>query len=238
LANGFFFVEGNEDVAVLLGKGDGTFLTADRYWDQEHQRYPTDVVVADFDGDRILDVAAVNASSQETSETVAVLLGIGDGTLAAATYFDVPELGWWPTICSGDLNGDGSEDVIMPTATSIAVLLNNGDGTLGVPIEVATTGVPSAVTVADFNMDGRPDIAAVIQGERPNESVLDILINTTPGDANRDGRFNQKDIVIVLQANTYLTGKPASWSEGDWDGDGVFDQIDIVAAQQAGLYLK
>jgi hypothetical protein len=57
-----------------------------------------------------------------------------------------------------------------------------------------------------------------------------------PGDANQDGRFNQLDIVAVLQANKYLSGQPATWTEGDWSGDGVFDQLDIVGALRTGAY--
>ena len=56
------------------------------------------------------------------------------------------------------------------------------------------------------------------------------------GDANEDYVFDEKDIVIVLQANKYRTGMPATWEEGDWNGapggyagnppigDGVFDE--------------
>ena len=50
------------------------------------------------------------------------------------------------------------------------------------------------------------------------------------GDSNRDGVFNQLDIVHVLAAGKYLTGEPASWSDGDWTDNGVFDQTDIIRA--------
>ncbi len=56
------------------------------------------------------------------------------------------------------------------------------------------------------------------------------------GDANRDGVFNQLDIVQVLQSAKYQTGQPATWAEGDFNGDLVFNQLDIVAALQSGKY--
>jgi hypothetical protein len=56
------------------------------------------------------------------------------------------------------------------------------------------------------------------------------------GDSNRDGQFNQLDVVAVLQAAKYLTGQPATFEQGDWNGDGVFDALDIVLAQQSGTY--
>ena len=58
------------------------------------------------------------------------------------------------------------------------------------------------------------------------------------GDANRDGEFNQLDIVQVLQSAKYLTGEPADWAQGDWNNDDLFNQADIVAALQTGNYLQ
>ena len=55
-----------------------------------------------------------------------------------------------------------------------------------------------------------------------------------PGDANEDGRFDQADIVLVLQTGKYTTGQTASWADGDWNGDGLFNQLDIVLVLQTG----
>jgi hypothetical protein len=57
------------------------------------------------------------------------------------------------------------------------------------------------------------------------------------GDANEDGRFDQRDLVQVLEGGKYQTGRPATWREGDWNADGVFDRLDLVAALQSGSYL-
>ena len=69
------------------------------------------------------------------------------------------------------------------------------------------------------------------------------------GDANRDLKFDQLDLVQVQIAAKYLTGAAATWGEGDWDGapggsvdnppvgDGLFNQLDIIAALNAGKYL-
>ena len=61
-----------------------------------------------------------------------------------------------------------------------------------------------------------------------NEVWINRLL--TAGDANRDGQFDQLDIVEVLQGGKYNTGRRAAWSTGDWNLDGVFDQLDIGAA--------
>ena len=66
------------------------------------------------------------------------------------------------------------------------------------------------------------------------------------GDADQDGDYDQYDIVQVLQAGKYLTGKAATWGEGDWNGapggsvgnppagDGIFNQLDLIAALSSG----
>jgi hypothetical protein len=48
-----------------------------------------------------------------------------------------------------------------------------------------------------------------------------------PGDAKLDGRFDQVDIVLALQASRYGLADVAEWSEGDWNRDGLFNQLDI-----------
>jgi len=65
---------------VLLGNGDGTFQPARNF---AAGRFPANVVVADFNGDGVLDVAAPDGFA----ETMAVLPGNGDGTLGTATLF-------------------------------------------------------------------------------------------------------------------------------------------------------
>jgi len=69
------------------------------------------------------------------------------------------------------------------------------------------------------------------------------------GDADRNLKFDQQDLVQVLTAGKYLTGLAATWGQGDWDnapngspdnpplGDGVFDENDIIAAAAGDQYL-
>ena len=76
-----------------------------------------------------------------------------------------------------------------------------------------------------------------------NENILQA------GDADRDFKFDQLDLVMVQIGGKYLTGQAATWGEGDWDaapggspdappvGNGLFDQVDIIAALNAGKYL-
>ncbi len=72
--------------------------------------------------------------------------------------------------------------------------------------------------------------------QRSDDVTIESETDSLAGDANRDGAFNQLDIVQILQSTKYQTGQPATWTEGDFNGDSVFDQLDIVAALQTGKY--
>lgn len=115
---------------------------------------PTDVHVADFDGDGHLDVAVVNRGS----DSVGIYLGEGDGTLGGATTF---KTGVAPILFTvADMNQDGSPDVVTADGSTLSVLLGGGDGELQLPLSFTGCGLPLAIASADVNGDGWPDVAA------------------------------------------------------------------------------
>lgn len=144
---------------LLLGNGDGTFqpiVSLDG---------ATPFLVADFNGDGKPDIL--------TSKNV--LLGNGDGTFQAPKPLPgLSGLSCIATACgylfsSGavDFNGDQKLDIALvkhskgidafkPTL-SIKVLLGNGDGTFQPAGEIGVTG--KSIASADFNGDGKPDLA-------------------------------------------------------------------------------
>ena len=88
---------------------------------------------------------------------------------AMAQQFQQPlviSTGSWPSgVVAADLNGDGRTDLIYtdygatPTASTTHVLLSNGDGTFAAGQSIPTAG--ASIAVADFNHDGRADLAWV-----------------------------------------------------------------------------
>ena len=137
-------------------------------------------------------------------------------------------------VALGDLDGDGDLDAFTLAAGPNGVWLNDGSGTFldsGQQIGDSNT---SDAALADFDADG--DLDAFVVNDDHNRLWLNL--QPAVGDANRDYRFDQEDVVLVLQAAKYLTGEPATWRQGDWNGDSVFDQEDIVNALQTGNYLQ
>jgi hypothetical protein len=57
----------------------------------------------------------------------------------------------------------------------VSILLGNGDGTFQPPVKFRVEGGPTGLVTADFNHDGKPDLAALT-----GDSGITVLLNTTP----------------------------------------------------------
>jgi hypothetical protein len=131
-------------VGVLLGNGDGTFGPVTYF---PTASGPHSLAVADLDGDNIPDLV-VAASS------LSVLLGNGDGTFQSHVDYPGPA----GSVAVTDVNGDGKLDVIL-SPFGIRVLLGNGDGSFQSAILSLGPTFSDALAAADFNLDGKPDVA-------------------------------------------------------------------------------
>ena len=121
----------------------------------------------DFDGDGKGDIAML----QGGSSLVRVGFSLGDGTFTVTGGFnlgsnfqDVAAAG--ARLLSGDLNGDGRDDLILlgGSSSSVPMAFSNGNGTFAVwstPSVLASWGTMSdtKIAVGDFNGDGRDDVA-------------------------------------------------------------------------------
>jgi hypothetical protein len=118
---------------------------------------PQAVVSADFDGDGLPDLAAVQYSeSNVDNSAVKVLLGNADGTFRPALHSPT---GKYPqSLAFGDFDGDGNLDLATANASDVSVLRGNGDGTFQAPSNFGIGSNPSSVAAGDFNGDGLLDL--------------------------------------------------------------------------------
>jgi len=132
---------------------------------------PRSIASADFNGDGNMDIASANYGSNNVS----VLLGNGLGGFGTATNFAV---GTAPqSITSADFNGDGKMDLASANQGSgnVSLILGNGLGGFSTPTNFIVGGAPYpapiSIITADFNGDGKMDLATANNG-LDNVSIL------------------------------------------------------------------
>jgi hypothetical protein len=144
------------NLAVFLGNGDGSFTAGTTYL---RTSYVSTLVLGDFNGGGTPDIAA---GETYPTPTLNILLGKGDGTFRTGESLAIPSGVF--NLMAADLNGDGNLDLILPFEAQggvYSVELGKGNGTFGPQIfsrlPQGDNGVVTAITVGDFNNDGKPD---------------------------------------------------------------------------------
>ncbi len=172
------------------------------------------LATGDFNNDGIPDLI----TSNQSSDNVSVLLGLGEANFGAAAVF--PTGGQPKGIAVGDFNRDGNLDVVTANfgSGSISVLFGNGDGTFQAHQDFPAGIQTQSVAVGDVNDDGIPDIVvSSVQSEN-----TDVFLS------NGDGTF-QPPISFIFN-NGY-----AAWTQtalADMNGDGILDFVGVFGFGQ------
>lgn len=119
-------------------------------------------VAGDFNRDGRQDMVFSEAIG--TFPIVKLNLWLGDGQGGFENVAGMQGMGLFYDVDAGDLNGDGILDLIgsgggFGPDTGAAAYLGNGDGTFRLLNTIATGPGQVATAVADFNGDGRADVA-------------------------------------------------------------------------------
>jgi hypothetical protein len=209
-------------IAVLLGNGNGTFEAPTLYTVGTAINTPTSLTAGDFNHDGNLDVAVANTGNN----TVSILLGNGSGSLTvqspAIAVGGDPE-----AIRAADFNSDGYSDLAVANYSdgTVTILLNNKNGTFAAS-HITTGSGPQALAITGT---GTNLLLAVA-------NYLGNSISVLPSNGN--GTFGSAKLVSVGHG-------PDDVSFADFNGDGIPDlavanytdgTVSLVLGSSGGSY--
>lgn len=170
---------GDNTVTIFFGNGTGALRAGTNYavpggpWDATMTKTSTCMHTKPGSSEHIALVNVIGPQGQ----TGAILLNNGGGTFSGPNYFDTG--GTQPrAVVAADLNGDKLTDlsVVNNASHTLGIVPGNGDGTFQTATVIPVCEGPYDLAVADFNEDGKPDIAVACV----NDQSIHVLLNTSP----------------------------------------------------------
>jgi hypothetical protein len=214
--------------AVTLANGDPCVVTANEGgWNLSAARsalagrfvapvtYPTSVsaeavALGRFDGDALIDFAAASVLTNEVR-----LFRQSRPSPPAADFTEIASVtlpidAAPSALASGDLDGDGAEDLVVALRwlALVDVLWGDGTGNLATPVELAVGAEPAAILLAQLDDYAGLDIASADSGSNQVTVIPSMGMRTFGA------------------ATIYATGpRPVALAAADLDGQGCLDLV-------------
>lgn len=204
-------------ITVYRGKGAWQFDGGTPYGTATHGG-PS--LIADYDHDGKPDVISFSFGSGNPVR-MHLFRGIGDGTLASKTTFDL-QLANANQPSTRMING--ALEILAGNRTGDLAILRVANGTVAVSILAAGPGFDVSNTFADVDGDGVADIVDTNLNDNPLEPIYITL-------ANADGTFRERKQL----AHPRKLNIPAEVRVSDLDGDGHADLV-VSDFQTTSLY--
>ena len=164
---------GLTSVSILLGDGDGNFENRVDF-QLARNVAPSSLAIGHLNSDRYLDVAIVSS----TTNSVAVLYGIGNGSLINLTTYSTGISSIPVSIVISDLDNDNYFDLIVANWGTNEILIYYGihDGHFlkEQSYSIGYDARPQSVAIEDMNDDGMLDIIVANYGT----NYIEILLQT------------------------------------------------------------
>jgi hypothetical protein len=173
---------------------------------------PYGITTNDFNSDAKLDLVV---SCNSGTGALEMLLGNGNGTFQTPPVALMAGTSLPLGVTSGSVRmGNANKDIVVADGsanTGVAVLLGNGNGTFAGTAHYSAGQGSDYPVIADFNKDGRPDIAV----SNRIDNSLTMMIGLGAGTFNNPG--------VTVTTGTH----PNSIAVGDVNHDG---NLDVVSA--------
>jgi hypothetical protein len=194
--------------------------------------YPEWIATGDVNGDGKADIVATIQNYSGTGcpmNEVAVFTGLGTGKFSKPVFYSTGASAQSNDVFLADVNSDGKPDIVISNADgTISVLLNKGKGTFGTATLITSVAALSphlnALAIADFNGDGKLDIAAASYYPGSYTNSVYILLG------NGDGTFQAPITVAAAPLYSYTNTLAA----GDFNHDGKMDLLVTLETSCSG----
>lgn len=240
----------------ILHNHVGTLLLSHTYTISQPQAGAS--ATGDFNGDGNLDLIVAGIIDPVAGTWgYNVLLGNGNGSFQAPVFYQQSIPGPGPgfsLIVVADFNNDKKLDfAIMSGSDAFAVFLGNGDGTFAAPLTMSLLNGAGLAGAADFNGDGKLDIAAgtgILFGNGDGTFQAEVSVPNWNGtafitDLNNDGKpdlvsWASGQVALGKGDGTFtVLGSPSSTEAvsavADVNGDGKPDELVVDTTEHLGL---
>jgi hypothetical protein len=231
--------EESNDISVLLGNGDGTFGTEQRYGlgvppgEFLNPRY---IVIDDLDGDGLQDLVVANWWSGYPTPSLSLFYGTGGGQFSEAVTGDRTR-GFALLTAIADFDEDGAKDVVRSCMNGswVSWIFGDGHGAFVTNRYEEVGELPKDVAVGDLDGNGRLDLVTA------NEDSDDVSVLL----ADAAGTFSpeQRSCVVDAVPPCPLGSDPAALDVGEMTGNAhadlavansASDTVSILAGDGAG----
>jgi hypothetical protein len=227
----FAVASSSSGVTFFKGDGVGGFTRGRTFVGKDE---PVAVALSDFDSDGKPDIATAGRAGVVTS--LSIILNLGTGDFAAGRT--VPTVATQPfgsssatDVATADFNGDGRPDMAVTHQTfagvqaTVDILINDGAGgfTPVTPITYFPGSSLRRVVTADFNKDGKADIAVAGTISLPFAHVVSVSLG------NGDGSFAAPNNIT---GNNFASNNPFDLAVGDFNNDTNPDIVVVSASSQ------
>jgi flagellin len=162
VVSGEYLGGGYASLSVRLGRGDGTFYTAQSYSAPNNEVGA--ISIGDINGDGAADIVIAGDFYDTGYATHATLGGVffgsGNGTFANAKSFSLSGSETFTDIAIADLDGDGKDEFLVTSLSgNVSVWSGGANGTPTLNATYASeSGASNGVTLGDLNGDGILDL--------------------------------------------------------------------------------